>query len=90
MRAVRILDAALKHETSLPVELHGRLFVVPTYDLPWTDVWLRSELVSVGAVEARVSRAATYQLLALADYDERTGRGALRLGGREYGLARAS
>ena len=46
--------AALKHETSLPVELHGRLFVVPTYDLPWADVWPRSELVSVGAVEARV------------------------------------
>lgn len=46
--------------------------------------------VQHGAFEARLSRAATYQLLALADYDERTGRGALRLGGREYGLARAS
>ena len=43
-----------------------------------------------GAFEARLSRAAAYQLLALADYDERTGRGALRLGGREYALARAS
>jgi hypothetical protein len=41
-----------------------------------------------GAFEARLSRAATYQLLALADYDEPSGRGALRLGGREYGLAR--
>ena len=40
--------------------------------------------------EARLSRAAAYQLLALADYDERSGRGALRLGGREYALARAS
>jgi hypothetical protein len=40
--------------------------------------------------EARLSRAATYQLLALADYDERSGRGALRLGSREYPLARAS
>src|SRR5689334_23238445 len=46
--------------------------------------------VKHAAFEARLSRAAAYQLLALADYDERTGRGALRLGGREYGLARAS
>jgi hypothetical protein len=46
--------AALKHETSLPVELHGRLFMVPTYALPWEDVWPRSELVSVGAADARV------------------------------------
>ncbi|HEU5196336.1 MAG TPA: hypothetical protein VFW70_16465 [Methylomirabilota bacterium] len=40
--------------------------------------------------DARLSRAAAYQLLALADYDERSGRGALRLGGRDYILARAS
>ena len=46
--------------------------------------------VKGGAFEARLSRAAAYQLLALADYDERSGRGALRLGGREYALARAS
>jgi hypothetical protein len=46
--------------------------------------------VKAGAFEARFSRAATFQLLALADYDETSGRGALRLGGREYPLARAS
>jgi uncharacterized protein len=46
--------------------------------------------VKAGAFEARFSRAATFQLLALADYDESSGRGALRLGGREYPLARAS
>jgi hypothetical protein len=46
--------------------------------------------VKEGAFEARLSRAAAYQLLALADYDEGSGRGALRLGGREYELARAS
>ena len=46
--------------------------------------------VKDGAFEARLSRAAAYQLLALADYDERSGRGALRLGGRDYILARAS
>jgi hypothetical protein len=40
--------------------------------------------------EARFSRAATFQLLALAQYDEPTGRGTLRLGGREFLLARAS
>jgi uncharacterized protein len=38
--------------------------------------------------EARLSRAAAYQLLALAEYDERSGRGALRLGAREYALTR--
>ena len=46
--------------------------------------------VKAGAFEARFSRAATFQLLALADYDESSGRGALRLGGREYPVARAS
>ena len=46
--------------------------------------------VKGGAFEARLSRAATYQLLALAEYDERSGRGALRLGGREYTLARSA
>ena len=46
--------------------------------------------VKPGAFEARFSRAAAFQLLALADYDEASGRGALRLGGREYPLARAS
>jgi hypothetical protein len=39
--------------------------------------------------DARFSRAAAYQLLSLAEYDEGSGRGALRLGGREYALARA-
>jgi len=40
--------------------------------------------------EARLNRAAAYQLLALAEYDEQSGRGALRVGKREYPLARAS
>jgi hypothetical protein len=43
-----------------------------------------------GAFEARLSRAAAFQLLALADYDEATGRGTLRLGGREYVLQRGA
>jgi hypothetical protein len=47
-------------------------------------------VVKDGAFAARFSRAATFQLLALAEYDEASGRGALRLGGREYPLARAS
>lgn len=46
--------------------------------------------VKGGAFEARLSRAAAFQLWALAEYDEASGRGALRLGGREYPLARAS
>lgn len=40
--------------------------------------------------EARLSRAATYQLFALTDYDEQTDHGRLRLGGREFHLRRAS
>jgi hypothetical protein len=44
--------------------------------------------VKDGAFEARFSRAAAFQLLALAQYDEPSGRGALRLGDREYALAR--
>ena len=43
--------------------------------------------VKDGAFEARLSRAATFQLLALGEYDERTERGALRLGGRQYELS---
>jgi hypothetical protein len=46
--------------------------------------------VKGGLFEARLSRAATFQLWALADYDEASGRGALRLGAREYPLVRAS
>lgn len=44
--------------------------------------------VKEGGFEARLSRAAAFQLLALAEYDERTGRGTLRLGGREWPLSR--
>jgi len=44
--------------------------------------------VKDGAFEARLSRAAAFQLLALAHYDERSGRGALHLGDREYALTR--
>lgn len=46
--------------------------------------------VKAGAFEARFTRAAAFQLLALAEYDEATGRGALRLAGREYPVSRAS
>ena len=46
--------------------------------------------VKGGAFEGRLSRAAAFQLLGLADYDESTGRGALRLGGRDYPLRRTA
>jgi len=46
--------------------------------------------VKAGAFEARLSRAAAFQLLAFGEYDERTGRGALRLGDREYELRRSA
>jgi hypothetical protein len=41
-----------------------------------------------GGFEARLSRAAAFQLLALANYDEATGAGTLRLGGRVFPLRR--
>ena len=44
--------------------------------------------VKAGAFEARLSRAAAFQLLGLAEYDAATGRGTLRLGGREIPLRR--
>jgi hypothetical protein len=46
--------------------------------------------VKGGGVEARFSRAAAFQLLALAEYDEGTGQGTLRLGGRAWPLRRSS
>jgi len=44
--------------------------------------------VKGGAFQARFSRAAAFQLWALAEYDAGTGRGRLRLGGRAYELTR--
>ncbi len=44
--------------------------------------------VKGSAFEARLSRAAAFQLLALAHYDERTGRGTLRFGGADIPLRR--
>ena len=46
--------------------------------------------VKGGTFEARFSRAAAFQLLGMADYDERTGRGALRDGARSYELRRGA
>ena len=42
--------------------------------------------VKGGAFEGRLSRAAAFQLLGLAEYDEATGRGTLRVGGRDVRL----
>ncbi|HYE91824.1 MAG TPA: hypothetical protein VEA38_12420 [Terriglobales bacterium] len=46
--------------------------------------------VKGGAFEARFDRAAAWQLLQLADYDEASGAGTLRLPGGEWPLRRAS
>jgi hypothetical protein len=46
--------------------------------------------VKGGAFHARLSRAATFQLLALAQYDEPSGHGSLHLGGHEYALRRTA
>ena len=42
--------------------------------------------VKGGGFAARFARAAAFQLLGLADYDETADRGTLRVGGREYPL----
>ena len=46
--------------------------------------------VKQGAFDARFSRAAAWQLLQIADYDEVSGMGTLRLRGTEWPLRRAS
>ncbi len=46
--------------------------------------------VKGGTFEARFSRAAAYQLLGMAEYDERTGRGVLRHGAWGYELRRGA
>ena len=46
--------------------------------------------VKGGQFEARFSRAAAFQLLSLLDYDEASGVGRLRLGGREYPLRQSA
>jgi hypothetical protein len=46
--------------------------------------------VKQGAFEARLNRAAAWQLLQLAEYDEASGIGTLRLRGSEWPLRRAS
>jgi uncharacterized protein len=78
-RRGEILHAFLSDGTETDVD-PATLRVGPD-DVPYCSV-------KNGAFESRLSRAAAFQLLAMADYDEATGRGALRLGGREYPLRR--
>ena len=78
-RRGEILHAFLSDGTETDVD-PATLRVGPD-DVPYCTV-------KNGAFESRLSRAAAFQLLAMADYDEATGRGALRLGGREYPLRR--
>src|SRR6267378_2978652 len=46
--------------------------------------------VRLGSGDARFCRAATFQLLTLAEYDEATGRGTLRVGDRRIPLRRSA
>ena len=75
------LNAVLIDGTSEDVD-PGTLRIGPD-DVPYCAV-------KGGAFEARLSRAAAFQLLALADYDEDTGRGTLQLGERLYPLERGA
>ena len=47
-------------------------------------------VVKQGTFEARFTRAAAWQLLTMADYDEASGAGSLRVSGSEWPLRRAS
>ena len=80
-RRAEILHAFLTDGTDEDVD--PATLRVATDDVPYCAV-------KHGAFEARLSRAAAFQLLGLADYDESTGRGALRLGGREFPLRRSA
>src|SRR5213079_3031788 len=73
--------AMLNDGTEEPVE-PATLRIGPA-DVPYCAV-------KGGTFEARFSRAATYQLLGMADFDERKGRGALRHGARSYELRRGA
>ena len=75
------LNAVLIDGTSEDVD-PGTLRIGPD-DVPYCAV-------KGGAFEARLSRAAAFQLLALAQYDEDTGRGTLQLGERHYPLERGA
>jgi len=75
------LNAVLIDGTSEDVD-PGTLRIGPE-DVPYCAV-------KGGAFEARLSRAAAFQLLALAQYDEDTGRGTLQLGDRHYPLERGA
>jgi hypothetical protein len=75
------LNAVLIDGTSEDVD-PGTLRIGPD-DVPYCAV-------KGGAFEARLSRAAAFQLLALAQYDEDSGRGTLQLGERHYPLERGA
>lgn len=46
--------AVLRHATTLPVELHARLFGIPLYDVPTSAVWPRTRQMSVAGARALV------------------------------------
>ena len=57
-------------------------------DVPYCAVKTAPGQAPGTAFEARFDRAAAYQLLAMAEYDEASGRGTLRLGARAIPLQR--
>lgn len=52
--AARGPAALLRHETTLPVELHTHLFGVPLYELPPSEVWPQTRTVEIAGASARV------------------------------------
>ena len=75
------LHATLNDGTDEPID--PATLRLGTRDIPYCAV-------KGGSFEARLDRAAAFQLLTFAEYDERTGRGTLTVGGRTYPLARVA
>jgi hypothetical protein len=56
------IDSTLLHRSGLPLRLHGRLFRLPQYDVPFEDVWTRSRTESIAEVPVRVPAPADHLL----------------------------
>lgn len=44
----------LKHDSGLPLHLHHGLFHIPYYNMPFDDLWIRSQIQPIGGVPVRI------------------------------------
>jgi hypothetical protein len=81
--AVAIVNTELARQLWPDADPLGATLRLGAGDVPYATV-------KQGAFDARFTRAAAWQLLTLADYDEASGAGKLRMSGGEWPLRRAS